>query len=135
MFFYYCIFLRLRVVSRPVSASTSTGNKFQHKAEVFQLMLDAMNLNSSSSNGPKRNGENLKIPFLEKGFKIKFPPTNAEDSDKIIGNGGVVGIVDTQKDTWYKKEMGIFKKVSCEKTNQKVEIVKSDEMKIIGQKI
>ncbi|CAO1306691.1 unnamed protein product [Diamesa hyperborea] len=76
-------------------------------------MLDAMSMGDTSSNGPKRNGEQIKIPFLEKGFQINLKDT--KDVDKIIddGGGGAVGLIETQKNKWYKKEMGLFKKVSC----------------------
>lgn len=76
-------------------------------------MLDAMNLESTSSNGPKGNGDQIKIPFLEEGFQINSK--NTKDIDKIIDDGGgsAIGLIETQKNKWYKKEMGLFKKVSC----------------------
>ncbi|CAO1355149.1 unnamed protein product [Diamesa serratosioi] len=98
-------------------------------------MLDAMNLESSPSDGPNRNGKTIKLPFLEQGFQLNFQPKNEGDVGTNIGDGGsgIVGIVETQRDNWYKKEMGLFKKISCEKTDLKSSTIENAvKIKICG---
>lgn len=101
------VFLQqFRVVSRPVSASTSTGNKFRHIAELNKLMFDAMYMQDISSNG--KNGKPTKLPSLEQGFQ--FNPVNIGDRGNNDGGGGTVVSTETQKNKWYKKEMELGRK-------------------------
>lgn len=103
---------RFRVVSRPVSASTSTGNRFQHLAELNKLMFDAMYMQDTSTNG--QNGEPKKLPSLEQGFQLN--PMNIGDGGNDDGGGGsTVVSQETQKNKWYKKEMELGRKQKSSK--------------------